>query len=81
MCATAQTLRKSLAGVHLQGGWCLWSSIKLAWARHIRRNATMLSIPPELARSALEAAPDAMIIIDASGTIRFTNRQLFALFG
>ena len=41
----------------------------------------MLSVPPELARRALEAAPDAMIIIDASGTIRFTNRQVFALFG
>jgi PAS domain S-box-containing protein len=41
----------------------------------------MLSTPPELARSALEAAPDAMIIIDASGAIRFANRQVFALFG
>ena len=42
---------------------------------------TMLSTPPELARSALEAAPDAMIIIDGFGTIRYTNRQVFALFG
>lgn len=41
----------------------------------------MLSAPPELARRALEAAPDAMLIIDGSGTIRFTNRQVFALFG
>lgn len=37
--------------------------------------------PPELAHSALEAAPDAMIIIDADGLVRFINRQLFALFG
>jgi two-component system, sensor histidine kinase len=37
--------------------------------------------PPELARCALDAAPDAMIIIDASGIIRFTNRQVSALFG
>ncbi len=37
--------------------------------------------PPELARSALEAAPDAMIIIDGEGIIRFVNRQVFALFG
>ncbi len=37
--------------------------------------------PPELARSALEAAPDAMIIIDAEGIVRFVNRQVFALFG
>jgi PAS domain S-box-containing protein len=41
----------------------------------------MLSIPPELARSALEAAPDAMIIIDTSGVIRYANRQVSALFG
>jgi two-component system, sensor histidine kinase len=41
----------------------------------------MLNIPPELARSALEAAPDAMIIIDASGIIRYANRQVYALFG
>ena len=36
---------------------------------------------PELARAALEAAPDAMIIVDAEGVIRFVNRQVFALFG
>jgi PAS domain S-box-containing protein len=41
----------------------------------------MLSIPAELARDALEAAPDAMIIIDASGIIRYANRQVAVLFG
>jgi len=41
----------------------------------------MLSIPPDLARSALDAAPDAMIIIDDQGAIRFANRQVTALFG
>ena len=41
----------------------------------------MLSIPLELARSALDAAPDAMIIIDDSGVICFANRQVSALFG
>ncbi len=41
----------------------------------------MLSIPAELARSALDAAPDAMIIIDAEGIVRFANRQVTALFG
>ena len=41
----------------------------------------MRTAPPDLARSALDAAPDAMIIIDASGIIRFTNRQVSALFG
>jgi PAS domain S-box-containing protein len=35
----------------------------------------------DLVRSALESAPDAMIIIDQSGTILFANRQLSALFG
>jgi PAS domain S-box-containing protein len=37
--------------------------------------------PLELARSALDAAPDAMLIIDGSGVIRFTNQQVSALFG
>lgn len=41
----------------------------------------MRSTPPELARSALDAAPDAMIIIDATGQILFANRQLSVLFG
>jgi PAS domain S-box-containing protein len=41
----------------------------------------MQSTPSDLARSALDAAPDAMIIIDAAGLIRFANRQVSALFG
>jgi len=41
----------------------------------------MLLAPPELAGRALEAAPDAMLIIVASGIIRFINRRVFALFG
>jgi len=41
----------------------------------------MRSTPPEFARSALDAAPDAMIIIDELGSIRFVNRQFCALFG
>jgi two-component system, sensor histidine kinase len=41
----------------------------------------MLSISPELARSALDAAPDAMIIIDASGVIHYANKQVGVLFG
>lgn len=36
---------------------------------------------PELARDALEAAPDAMVIIDDGGTIRFANRQTVVMFG
>ncbi|HKZ74883.1 MAG TPA: ATP-binding protein [Steroidobacteraceae bacterium] len=35
----------------------------------------------ELVRSVLDSAPDAMVIIDASGSIVFANRQLSALFG
>jgi two-component system, sensor histidine kinase len=35
----------------------------------------------ELVRSVLDSAPDAMIIIDATGTIQFANRQVTALFG
>jgi PAS domain S-box-containing protein len=41
----------------------------------------LLSLPPELARRVLDAAPDAMIIIDAHGRIRFANRQVSVLFG
>jgi PAS domain S-box-containing protein len=41
----------------------------------------MLSASAELARSALEAAPDAMIILDETGVIRFANSQASALFG
>lgn len=41
----------------------------------------MLTTPAELARGALEEAPDAMIIIDATGTVRYANRQVSALFG
>ncbi len=37
--------------------------------------------PPELARSAIEAAPDAMIIVDAAGVVHYANRQVVALFG
>jgi two-component system, sensor histidine kinase len=41
----------------------------------------MITIPPALARSVLDDAPDAMIIIDGFGTVWFANRQVTALFG
>jgi two-component system, sensor histidine kinase len=41
----------------------------------------MQTLPGDLARSALEAAPDALIIIDAGGIVRFANQQASALFG
>jgi PAS domain S-box-containing protein len=41
----------------------------------------MHSLSSELARSVLDAAPDAMIIIDRAGTIRFANRLASTLFG
>lgn len=41
----------------------------------------MQNLPEEFARSSLDAAPDAMIIVDSAGVIRFANRQLSALFG
>ncbi len=41
----------------------------------------MRSIPPELARDALDAAPDAMLIMDERGAILFANRQTATLFG
>jgi PAS domain S-box-containing protein len=50
-------------------------------AGYLLGRLTMRSVPYELARSALDAAPDAMIVIDESGTIRYANRQVSALFG
>jgi two-component system, sensor histidine kinase len=41
----------------------------------------MITIPPVLARSVLNDAPDAMIIVDGFGTIWFANRQVSTLFG
>jgi two-component system, sensor histidine kinase len=40
-----------------------------------------MALSSDLVRSVLESAPDAMIIIDDSGTVLFANRQLSALFG
>jgi protein-histidine pros-kinase len=42
---------------------------------------TMIAVPPTLARRVLDAAPDAMVIIDTFGTIWFANRQVSVLFG
>ncbi len=39
------------------------------------------TLTAELIRSALESAPDAMLIVDAEGSILFANRQVNALFG
>ena len=36
--------------------------------------------PPELSRSALDAAPDAMLIVDGEGVIHFANTQASVLF-
>src|SRR5258708_17952825 len=41
----------------------------------------MRSVSSELARGGLDAAPDALFIIDDSAVIFFANRQLSALFG
>ncbi len=38
-------------------------------------------LPPDLVRSVLDSAPDAMVIIDGSGTVLFANRQVAVLFG
>jgi len=41
----------------------------------------MQSLSAEFARGALDAAPDAMVIIDDGGVIRFANHQVSMLFG
>ena len=38
-------------------------------------------MPPALVQSALESAPDAIVITDGTGAIVFANRQVAALFG
>ncbi len=43
--------------------------------------AASLLLSPDLAHRVLDAAPDAMILLDGSGLIRFANRQAAALFG
>jgi len=39
------------------------------------------ALPPEVIRIALEEAPDAMLIVDAAGTIRYANQTITELFG
>ena len=41
----------------------------------------MQSLSSELAHSVLDAAPDAMVVIDDAGAIRAVNRQVAVLFG
>ncbi len=41
----------------------------------------MHPLPPEVIRLALEDAPDATLIVDTAGTIRFANQSVEALFG
>jgi PAS domain S-box-containing protein len=41
----------------------------------------MIAIPPTLDRRVLDAAPEAMVVIDPFGTIWFANRQVSVLFG
>ena len=41
----------------------------------------MQSLSAELARGVLDAAPDATVVIDETGVIRFANRQVSTLFG
>ncbi len=41
----------------------------------------MRSIPAGLAQSVLDAAPDALLIVDGAGVVQFANRQVSVLFG
>jgi PAS domain S-box-containing protein len=58
-----------------------WSAVSANHGHLSSKAALLIQIPPALARSTLDAAPDAMLIIDTLGTIWFANRQVSALFG
>jgi len=42
---------------------------------------TFVEVSPELIRTVLDSAPDAIVVIDNTGTIVFANRQVSALLG
>ncbi len=62
-------------------GWAWHAIMQPSRAPLAPAHRDMLQATAELARSALDAAPDALIIIDDQGVIRFANRQVTALFG
>lgn len=41
----------------------------------------MLSLPDDAALNLIDAAPDAMIVVDADGIVQFVNRRVTVLFG
>jgi len=51
------------------------------WSRFGKRGRFLPMLSSDLVRSVLDSAPDAMIIIDAGGTILFANRQVGPMFG
>lgn len=74
----AASLITAVRSVH--AGEQIWPNPRGAQAFPLTDPATLL-MSPELALHALNAAPDATIIIDSLGIIRFANRQVSALFG
>src|SRR6266571_1636819 len=60
---------------HLAAVWTLWQPS--AWLATVLKLTTALAAASAL----LDAAPDAIILIDASGTIRLVNERAERLFG
>jgi PAS domain S-box-containing protein len=53
--------------------------LQYQWNGHCLNGRRVL-LSPELAHSVLESAPDAIVLVDADGTVVFANQQVEALF-
>lgn len=58
-----------------------WTDAKLIAPQGGDLSSMISTLSSELVRSALDSAPDAMVLVDAKGLILFANQQVWALFG
>ncbi len=58
-----------------------WANAKLIAPQGGDLSSMISTLSSELVRSALDSAPDAMVLVDPNGLILFANQQVRALFG